>query len=95
MAAWTVGLAYGFARIGNRARLHDGDVAAFSSTFYPVRSAESLVQLTYRWTANPDALQPDFQYIINPGGGIANPMFWPEDQQRRRSGTEHDHSVLT
>jgi porin len=33
-----------------------------------------VVELTYQWTLNPWwQLQPDFQYIVNPGGGIANP----------------------
>jgi porin len=69
----TVGLAYGYARISNAARLLDMDVAA-TGVFRPVRSTETVVELTYQFTLNPWwQLQPDFQYITNPGGGIANP----------------------
>jgi porin len=69
-----VGLAFGYARISNPARLYDMEVEAFSTAFHPVRSAESVVELTYQWALNPWwQLQPDFQYIANPGGGIANP----------------------
>lgn len=70
----TIGIAYGYARISNPARLYDMEVAEFSGTFHPVRSTESVIELTYQWTMNPWwQLQPDFQYITNPGGGIANP----------------------
>ena len=49
------------------------DVAA-TGVFRPVRSTETVVELTYQFTLNPWwQLQPDFQYITNPGGGIANP----------------------
>jgi porin len=70
----TVGIAYGFARISNPARLDDIEVEEFGGAFHPVRSAESVVELTYQWTLNPWwQLQPDLQYIANPGGGITNP----------------------
>ena len=70
----TIGLAYGWARISNPARLYDMEVEEFSGTYRPVRSAEGVVELTYQWTLNPWwQLQPDFQYIANSGGGIVNP----------------------
>jgi porin len=69
-----VGLALGYARVGSAARAFDADVARFTGQFRPVRSGETVLELTYRaqltgWLQ----LQPDFQYIFNPGGGIANP----------------------
>lgn len=70
----TIGLAYGWARISNPARLYDMEVEEFSGTYRPVRSAEGVVELSYQWTLNPwGQLQPDFQYIANSGGGIVNP----------------------
>ncbi len=71
-----VGLAVGYARIGGAARASDADVGRFTGQFHPVRSGEVVLELTYRaqltgWLQ----LQPDFQYIVNPGGGIANPNF--------------------
>jgi porin len=70
----TVGIAYGYARISNPARLYDIEVEEFGGAFHPVRSAESVVELTYQWTLNPWwQLQPDLQYISNIGGGIADP----------------------
>ncbi len=69
----SVGLAFGYARISDSARLLDMDIAA-TGTFHPVRSAESVVELTYQIDLTPWWwLQPDFQYIANLGGGIVNP----------------------
>lgn len=70
----TVGLGYGYARISNPARLYDIELEEFGGAYHPVRSAESVVELTYQWALNPWwQLQPDLQYISNPGGGIVNP----------------------
>lgn len=70
----TVGLALGYARIGDAARQLDQDVASFSGQPYPIRSNESVLELTYQLQLAPWwQLQPDFQYVFNPGGGILNP----------------------
>jgi porin len=71
-----VGLAVGYARIGSAARAFDIDGARFIGQSRPVRSGEAVLELTYRaqltgWLQ----LQPDFQYVFNPGGGIANSNF--------------------
>jgi len=69
-----IGLAFGYARISNPARLLDTDSAMFSGTYHPIRSEETVVELTYQWSLTAAwQLQPDFQYITNPGGGILNP----------------------
>jgi hypothetical protein len=40
----------------------------------PVRDMETVVELTYQHQATPWwMLQPDLQFIINPGGGIPDP----------------------
>jgi porin len=70
----TVGLGIGFARISDRTRRFDGDVAFFSGSLYPIRTSETVLELTYQAPVTPWlTLQPDFQYIFNPAGGVPNP----------------------
>ena len=70
----TAGLAVGYARIGYAARQLDADVASFSGQHYPIRSGETVFELTYQVQLAPWwQLQPDFQCVFNPGGGIPNP----------------------
>ena len=69
----TVGIGYGYARIGNAARLLDIDTAAVAPG-YPTRSRETVLEISYQYQMTPSwQLQPDFQYIVAPGGGIPNP----------------------
>ena len=69
-----IGLGAGYARIGNAARAFDGDIVRFSGAFHPIRSGETVLELTYRFQLTGWwQLQPDFQYVFNPGGGIVNP----------------------
>lgn len=71
----TVGLGYGLARVSNAASSLDKDTANFSGTGIPVRSSESFIELTYQVQLAPWwIVQPDFQYVFMPGGGIANPL---------------------
>jgi len=68
------GIAIGYAGIGSAARAFDADVAHFTGQFHPIRSGEAVLELTYRFQLTGWwQLQPDFQYIFNPGGGIVNP----------------------
>ncbi len=68
------GIAVGYARVGNAARAFDGDVVRLTGQFHPIRSGETVLELTYRFQLTGWwQLQPDFQYIFNPGGGIVNP----------------------
>jgi porin len=72
----TIGLGIGVARISDNARHAYNDVALFSGAAYPQRASETVVELTYQAAVTPWlSLQPDFQYIFNPGGGpgINNP----------------------
>ena len=58
----------------------DRDVAFFSGTPYPVRSGETVLELSYAVQVAPWwVVQPDVQYIIRPGGGDPH----PEDDARR------------
>jgi porin len=69
-----VGVAFGYARIGDSARALAEETAIFSGQPYPGRSQETVLELTYQYLVTPWwQLQPDFQYIANIGGGIPNP----------------------
>jgi porin len=69
-----VGLALGYARIGGAAQAFDADVTHLTGQSHPVRSGEAILEVTYRAQLNGWLqLQPDFQYVFNPGGGIATP----------------------
>jgi len=70
----TVGLGFGYAHIGGAARQLDRDTAMFTGTNFPVRSRESVVEVSYQLQLTDWwQLQPDFQYVTAPGGGILNP----------------------
>jgi porin len=50
----------------------------------PARGTEELLELTYQAQATPWLqLQPDIQYVINPGAGVAHP-----DDDTARLGNE-------
>jgi len=70
----SVGIGFGIARISNSARAFDKDVAFFSGVPLPIRSTETFIELTYQINVAPWwQVQPDFQYVFNPSGGIVNP----------------------
>ncbi|MBO0710353.1 MAG: carbohydrate porin [Acetobacteraceae bacterium] len=70
----TFGAGFGIVHISPSARGFDKDVAFFTSGLFPVRTAESFIEVTYQFAAAPWlTLQPDFQYVFNTGGGIPNP----------------------
>jgi len=70
----TFGIGYGWAHVSPRAAGLDSDTARFGGSPYPVRGAEQFVELTYQFQAAPWwMVQPDLQYVLNPGGGIADP----------------------
>ncbi len=68
------GIAMTYARISDAARSADRDVQVFTGTPYPVRDFEAVFEMTYvaeiqaGWT-----VQPVFQYVIHPGGGMVDP----------------------
>lgn len=69
----TLGFAAGLTHISRAARRLDTIAAAQSSSPYPRRSAETVLEATYQVVLGPGvAVQPNLQYIIHPGGGIAN-----------------------
>jgi porin len=86
----TVGLGYGLAKVSGRAADLDRDTVAFG-TPQPIRSAEHFIELTYQYQLTPWwQIQPDFQYVFNPGGGLQNP-----NNTDRRIGDEAVIGVRT
>ncbi|MGI4746654.1 MAG: carbohydrate porin [Janthinobacterium lividum] len=80
----SLGMAVGYTQISGRARQLDRDTAFFSGEAYPVRDAETVIELTYQAPVTPWlSLQPDAQYVIHPGGGLPDP-----DDAGRRIGDE-------
>ena len=68
-----IGIAAAYARIGDNARGLDRDTSFFGGFFYPVRSSEAMIELTYQAKLAPWwTLQTDLQYNIRPGGGVLN-----------------------
>jgi porin len=71
----SVGIGFGYARIGDSARGLDKDTARFTGQPYPTRSGEAVLEVSYQAAVTPwSQLQPDFQYIFNPAGGVPNPV---------------------
>lgn len=70
----TLGIGMGFARVSPAQAGADGDIAALQGVYNPRRTSETFVELTYQRQVTPWLqLQPDIQYVFNPGGGIADP----------------------
>lgn len=70
----TAGIGVIYARIGNTARNLDADAVTFSRTPRRIRDAETVLEVTYQAQIAPWwTLQPDFQYVFSPGGGIPDP----------------------
>ena len=65
----------GIARASNAASGYDRDLQFYQPSAYtPMRSAETFVEATYQIQVAPWwQIQPDIQYVFNPGAGIANP----------------------
>jgi porin len=70
----TFAIGMGFAKVSGSAAALDQATAAFSNSYVPTRTSETYLEVTYQYQATPWwQLQPDIQYVFNPGGGIANP----------------------
>ena len=70
----TFGIGMGYAKVSGSASALDGATAAYTGAFVPKRGGETFVEMTYQYQATPWwQIQPDIQYVFNPGGGVANP----------------------
>jgi porin len=66
------GIAFASARISNRARTLDRDMNTVNGTSLPIRDYEGLIEAYYKFQVIPGiTVQPDFQYIMHPGGHAA------------------------
>jgi porin len=87
----TFGVGMGFAKVSPFVSALDRDTAAYTGAFTPVRSSETYVELTYQYQVTPWwQIQPDAQYVFNPGGGVANP-----DSPTQKIGNEFVLGVRT
>jgi porin len=70
-----LGMAAGYARVSPWARALDTDFQNLNGAAWPARSYEALVTAVYQYEVRAGwTLQPNFQYIIHPGGGATNPF---------------------
>ena len=75
----TLALGMGFGHLSSAVTAYDRDIAALAhradpSSFSPIRTHETFVEATYQYQVHPWwQVQPDIQYVINPGGGIVDP----------------------
>ena len=68
----TLGVAH--SKISKDAAALDQDILALNGPPFPIRSAETVFEASYIMQLAPWwSLQPDFQYIVKPGGNIPNP----------------------
>jgi porin len=71
----TVGLGIGIARISDTASKLDSDNARYAGTATPIRRHETVLELSYQAQIAPWwQVQPDLQYVFNPGGGVTDPL---------------------
>jgi porin len=69
----TFGIGYGYTQVSGRAADLDSDLNA-AGTPTLRQTQEQFVEVTYQiQVAQWWQVQPDFQYIFNPGGGVLNP----------------------
>lgn len=82
----TFGIGMGYAHVTPGLSGLDQDTASYAAagSYNPVRSAETYFEATYQYQPAPWLqLQPDVQYVINPGAGVVNP-----NDPNRRIGNE-------
>lgn len=67
----TFGIGLGYAHVSRQASQLDRDNTAFGNPPGPVRGSETFAELTYQYQLKPwIQLQPDIQYVFNPGAGV-------------------------
>ena len=75
----TFGLGMGYVRVSSQVAGYERDLDSYaalaqSGLFVPIQSGETYIEATYQRQIRPWwQLQPDIQYVINPGAGIADP----------------------
>ena len=71
----TAGVGVAFTQVSSSASAFDGDTALYNpGVLSPVRHNETVLEATYQYEVMPWwQVQPDIQYVFNPGAGIVNP----------------------
>ena len=70
----TFDVGMGYTHVSSQVAAADRDFALATGTFNPPQSGETFVEATYQYQVTPWLqLQPDVQYVFNPGGGVPNP----------------------
>jgi porin len=71
----TAGIGVNFAQVSSAATGFDQDTGLYNpGVFNAVRHNETVFEATYQYQVMPSwQVQPDVQYVLNPGGGIVNP----------------------
>ena len=70
----TAAIGMGYAKVSGRVSALDVDAGAYSAMSYPVRGGETFLEATYQYQVTPWLqLQPDVQYVFNPGAGLPSP----------------------
>ncbi|MGH7153015.1 MAG: carbohydrate porin [Acetobacteraceae bacterium] len=70
----TLGVGFGVAKVSGSAAELSRDAGFFSGAFFPTRTSETFIEVTYQAQVAPWwVMQPDIQYVLTPGGGIADP----------------------
>ena len=70
----TFAIGMGYAKVSSSAANLDRETAFFTDSFVPVRGGETYLEVSYQYQVAPWwQVQPDIQYVFNPGGGVANP----------------------
>lgn len=69
------GIAVAYARVSPWARDPDVDFQRFDGPVWPSRYYEGMFTAVYQYQIRAGwTLQPNFQYILHPGGGATNPL---------------------
>jgi porin len=68
------GLGMGYTHVSPSVSALDAQTAVLTGAFVPIQSTETFVEATYQYQVFPWLqVQPDLQYVFNPGAGVANP----------------------
>ena len=69
----TIGFGVGYAHVSSHAAGLNQDTTTYTGAYSPTRTSETFAELTYQYQVKPWLqIQPDLQYVVNPGGGIEN-----------------------
>jgi len=69
----TFGISINYAHVSPAVAALNADANTYGAT-QPVRSAETVYEMTYQYQLRPwIQFQPDLQYVVNPGAGVTDP----------------------